>query len=70
MCDYLQDIRANCKPLPVIACDAKTADDAFAVYAAMKRTEIDQPELALLDLWVGLRAAVYMMFFQAFEVHQ
>jgi hypothetical protein len=70
MRDDLQDTRADCKTLPIIACDAKLADGAYAIYAAMKRTEIDQPVLAETECWVTLRTIAFMMFYQAFEVQQ
>jgi len=66
----LQDSRVDCKPLRLIVCDAKIADDAYAVYSAMRKTEVDKPELAQSTLWVSLRTFAYTMFFQAFVVQK
>jgi hypothetical protein len=67
---HLQDTPVNCKPLPLITCNAKQADGAYAIYAAMKRSERDQPVLAETECWVTVRTIAFMMFYQAFEVQQ
>lgn len=66
-CD-LQDNRAKRNTFPLIHCDASQADDAFMVYAAMKRAEIADPALLEIDLWHVLRVLTYTMFASAFEV--
>lgn len=65
---YLQDNYVTRKALRVITCDAKQADEAFAVYAAMKRAEITEPMLLQISMWQSFRALAFAMFMTAFEV--
>jgi len=65
------DLTDNCatgKPLRVITCDAVMADSAYLVYAAMKRAEIEQPDLLKIRLWNAYKAGAWELFMRAFEV--
>lgn len=64
----LQDTCAKRKPLHVITCDAELAGSAYMVYAAMRRAEINQPELLQIPLWNAYKAGAYAWFERAFEV--
>lgn len=55
---------------PIIRCNAKQADEAFAVYAAMKRAEVVEPMLLGIDIWQMFRALAFSMFLISFEVQQ
>lgn len=53
-----------------VSCNHRIADDAFAVYSAMKRAEVALPDLAKFGPWLKNRTLAYVMFLQAFEVSQ
>lgn len=54
--------------VPVIACFAPCADEAFRVYSALARLAVDDPELGRLPMMQALRSYVYDTFLDAFEV--
>lgn len=54
----------------VIHLSQKQANDAYLIYAAMKRAERDEPALLSLPMWNSLKAAAYAWFLNAFEVQQ
>jgi hypothetical protein len=64
----LQDTRADGKPLPIITCDAKLADQAYVLYSAMRRAEIETPDLLKIPLWNAFKASAYCWFERAFEL--
>ena len=64
---HLQDSCVTRKALRVITCDAVIADSAYLVYAAMKRAEIDCPDLIKIPLWNSFKACAWVWFFCAFE---
>ena len=64
----LQDTCVTGKALRVITCDAELADSSYMIYSAMKRAEIDQPDLLKLPLWNAYKASAWAWFVRAFEV--
>jgi len=48
--------------------DQTQANDAYLVYAAMKRAEVQETALVAVPLWNVLKALSYAVFLQAFEV--
>lgn len=60
--------QAMANKIPVITCDSAIADSAYLVYAAMKRAEIDCPDLIKIPLWNSFKASAWVWFIRAFEV--
>lgn len=54
--------------VPVIACRARAADDAFAAYKALRVAEVRDPSLRLNEHWRALVCTAYARFRAAFEV--
>lgn len=54
--------------IQTIHVDLATAQDAYLVYARMKRDEVENPALGEVPLWNVLKALAYSVFLQAFEV--
>lgn len=55
---------------PVIHFDQSQANDAYLIYASMKRAERDEPALLSLPMWNSLKAAAYAWFLNSFEAAQ
>lgn len=58
---------APIKPIPTYAYSQDRANAAYAVYAAMRRMEVEQPTLAENRLWIVHRNEAYAMFCKSFE---
>lgn len=54
--------------VPVFAVNAGPAAEAFAVYSALARLAVDDPELGRLPLMQELRKTAYDRFNAAFEL--
>lgn len=54
--------------IQTIHVDLATAQDAYLVYARMKRDEVENPALGEVPLWNVFKALSFAMFEQAFEV--
>lgn len=56
------------EPVRLIQSDAATADEAFAVYSALAKLAVADPEVGKLPMMQAMRRRAYQAFLDSFEV--